>query len=318
VSPQNIVVGLDGTSRLIDFGIAKAASRISVTNSGVVKGKLHYMSPEQVQQKRLDRRADIFSAGVVLYEALTGQRPFAGEDDGDVVLGILIGEVPRASSVVVGLAPALDSAVARALDRDRDNRFQTAAEFQEALERAVAPATARDVARTVEHLGCAGFELRRAALQAALEDESISASRKAPPMDGPGPLADGTSAAPPQRGQNLMRTSAAPLHAESLANRKARWVLVVGAVMAAIAAAALLGTRRSAPADAAVSVTPLAPASSAVGPDQARSSAMEPIPTPEPPTSTPSARPSPPARLPDRPRSLPASDLHRHNPYGTP
>src|SRR5262249_45360540 len=69
VSPQNIIVGVDGSSRLIDFGIAKAASRISVTNSNVLKGKLRYMSPEQIRQKTLDQRSDIFAAGAVLFEA---------------------------------------------------------------------------------------------------------------------------------------------------------------------------------------------------------------------------------------------------------
>jgi serine/threonine-protein kinase len=179
VSPQNIIVGRDGTSRLIDFGIAKAASRISVTHSGVVKGKLRYMSPEQVQQKPLDRRADVFSAGVVLYEALTGKRPFAGEDDGDIVLGILLGEVPPPSSVVGGLPLAIDAVVDRALQRDRADRFQTAAELQEALERAVAPASVRDVARVVEWCGAEEFEVRRAILQAAIEDQPTSSRRPA-------------------------------------------------------------------------------------------------------------------------------------------
>lgn len=177
VSPQNVIVGRDGASRLIDFGIAKAASRATVTHSGVVKGKLRYMSPEQVQQKLLDRRADVFSAGVVLYEALTGQRPFTGEDEGDIALGILLGEVAPPSSLVPGISRELDAVVDRALARDRADRFQTAAEFQAALERAVPAASMLDVARVVDACGAEEFEFRRAVLQAALDEAPASATR---------------------------------------------------------------------------------------------------------------------------------------------
>jgi serine/threonine-protein kinase len=169
VSPQNVIVGRDGTSRLIDFGIAKAASRLSVTNSAVLKGKLRYMSPEQFRRKPIDRRTDVFSTGVVLYEALTGQGLFRGDDEGDVALGILVGEVPRVSELVPGLPAALDPVLEKALERDRELRFATAAEFQEALDRALTPAAARDVARVVEHLGREELDRRRTAVQAALK-----------------------------------------------------------------------------------------------------------------------------------------------------
>jgi serine/threonine-protein kinase len=178
VSPHNVIVGVDGTSRLIDFGIAKAASCVSVTNTGVVKGKLRYMSPEQVQRKPLDRRADVFSAGVVLYEALTGRRPFAGDDEGDIVVGVLIGEVPPPSSIVEGLPAAIDDVVEKALARRRDERFATAAEFQEALERALPPAAPREVASAVEALGGRELEARREGLRATLEGRAVTNPRR--------------------------------------------------------------------------------------------------------------------------------------------
>src|SRR5262249_23054431 len=85
VSPQNILVGVDGASRLIDFGIAKAAHRLTETRSGSLKGKLGYMSPEGAQGKGLDRRSDLFAVGVVLHEALTSKRLFFGENEYDTL-----------------------------------------------------------------------------------------------------------------------------------------------------------------------------------------------------------------------------------------
>jgi serine/threonine-protein kinase len=178
VSPQNIIVGVDGTSRLIDFGIAKATSRISVTNSGVVKGKLRYMSPEQVKQKPLDRRSDIFAAGVVLFETLTGKRLVDGEDEGDIALGLLLGSFPAPTSIVSDLPPGIDEVMEKVLESDRDKRYQTAAELAEALERAIPPASAREVGRLALELGASSITVRREALRKALDapGETVAAT----------------------------------------------------------------------------------------------------------------------------------------------
>src|SRR5205823_13430978 len=85
VSPQNIVVGVDGTTRLVDFGFAKARHRITETKSGSLKGKYGYMSPEQARAQPVDRRSDIFSLAVVLHEALTAKRLFQGEHELDTL-----------------------------------------------------------------------------------------------------------------------------------------------------------------------------------------------------------------------------------------
>ena len=175
VSPQNILVGADGRSRLIDFGIAKAARRIAVTRTGTLKGKVRYMAPEQLRRQAVDARADVFSAGVVLYEALTGVPPFAGEDEGDTLLSVLLGEPPRPSTLVAGLPTALDEVVARALATSREERYPSASALHEALEGAVPPAPPREVALAVERLcGEAMGALRervRACLDAGEEDE---------------------------------------------------------------------------------------------------------------------------------------------------
>src|SRR5436305_14530162 len=81
VSPQNIILSYEGEVKLIDFGIAKAANKITKTQAGILKGKFGYMSPEQVRGLPLDRRSDVFSVGIVLYELLTGERLFVGESD---------------------------------------------------------------------------------------------------------------------------------------------------------------------------------------------------------------------------------------------
>ena len=169
VSPQNIVVGVDGGSRLIDFGVAKARHRITETKSGSLKGKYGYMSPEQTRALPLDRRADLFSAGVVLHEALTGKRLFQGENEYDTLRRIVEGPIPLPSQCGAVVPAALDAVVAKALERDREKRFQTAAEFLEALEHALRPATPRDVSAALEvHCGKRLAD-RREALRDALE-----------------------------------------------------------------------------------------------------------------------------------------------------
>jgi len=146
VSPQNIIVGTDGTSRLIDFGIARAATRLSETKTGSLKGKIAYMAPEQAQGGSVDRRVDIFASGVTLHEALVGKRLFRGENDLDTLRRILESRIPAPSELVPDISPELDDVVLRALERDPDARFATAADFLDALERATPTASAREVA----------------------------------------------------------------------------------------------------------------------------------------------------------------------------
>ncbi len=166
VSPHNVIVGVDGTSRLIDFGIAKAAAKITSTDSKVLKGKLRYMSPEQIKKKSLDRRSDIFSAGTMLFEAITGRLLFDGENDAEVLMSILLEDDSFASAVDVPkeIVPVLD----KALRQDREQRFQTALEFHEALESACPPATARDVAKWLLQHSANALSARRERIQASL------------------------------------------------------------------------------------------------------------------------------------------------------
>lgn len=148
VKPENIFVTDDGRVRLLDFGLAKAAAKPrapavpdatttgteAITDGHVVLGTLHYMSPEQLRGQALDHRSDIFSVGVVLYELLTGQRPFGGDSAADVMSAVLSAEVAPVSAAGAGVSPALDRLVARCLEKSPDDRFQSARDLAFALE----------------------------------------------------------------------------------------------------------------------------------------------------------------------------------------
>jgi hypothetical protein len=149
VSPQNVVVGADGVARLLDFGVAKAAGRMQSTLEGQIKGKLGYMAPEQLSGFEVDRRADVFAAAVVLWEALTGERAFGGDAPPDVIRAVLTRDVPAPSSIVPELTRSVDDVVMRGMAREKTSRFPGAREMAAALERAVPPASARAVSEWV-------------------------------------------------------------------------------------------------------------------------------------------------------------------------
>ncbi|MCC6526575.1 MAG: protein kinase [Polyangiaceae bacterium] len=136
VSPQNILIGTDGCTRITDFGVARATARLANTRAGSMKGKLAYMAPEQTKGENLDLRADLFAMGIVFWEVLAARRLFRGQSEAQTLAKVLIDPIPRLKSVVPDIHPALDEVAARALDRDPDKRFQTAAQMADAIERA--------------------------------------------------------------------------------------------------------------------------------------------------------------------------------------
>ncbi len=134
VSPSNIIVTYQSGVKLIDFGIAKAASAKHVTEVGVVKGKASYMAPEQCRAENVDRRSDVFSLGIVLYEMLTMQRPFVAPEPLAVLAKIVNEEPVPPSRLRAGLPPALERVVMRALAKKPDDRYESAFALQEDLE----------------------------------------------------------------------------------------------------------------------------------------------------------------------------------------
>jgi serine/threonine protein kinase len=134
VSPSNVLVSYDGAVKLVDFGIARAGSNPSTTRGGL-KGKIGYMSPEQCRGKEtLDRRSDIFSAGVLLYELTTGRLPFVDETEYCVLNQIVNTDAPPPSTLVPSYPPALEKIVLRALARDRNYRYANALQLQTDIE----------------------------------------------------------------------------------------------------------------------------------------------------------------------------------------
>ncbi len=130
VTPENIFVSFDGTVKVLDFGIAKAANQIEQTRAGEIKGKLSYMSPEQCMGKPLDNRSDIFSMGVVLYEWLTGFKLFTGDSEVAILKSITEGKIYAPSYFKADIPEGVEAILMKALEKDRERRYQTAWEMQ--------------------------------------------------------------------------------------------------------------------------------------------------------------------------------------------
>lgn len=133
VTPHNILVGVNGVARLTDFGVARAELRCASTRAGQLKGKVAYMSPEQLNGAPLDGRSDIFAVGSMLWSALTGMRLFLGASDAQTMHAILTERVPQPSSVGLHPPAVFDPIILKALERDPEQRFGSAEEMEDAL-----------------------------------------------------------------------------------------------------------------------------------------------------------------------------------------
>jgi serine/threonine-protein kinase len=278
VSPQNIMVGIDGTARLLDFGIAKAAGRLHSTAQGQLKGKFAYMAPEQLTGEDADRRADVFAAAVVLWEALTGTRLFKGETPGALVNAVLSSPIPPPSSVAPELSLAIDNVVMQGLARQKRDRFATARDMAVALEAALPPATARAVGEWVE-VHAASSLRKRASLVRGVEN-----------AEGP-PGADELQAQVPTRMEAVSGHDEIPSRAfsnagpaaadetKAVSGRGGRRAWLAG--MAFVLLAATIGSVVTRKSGTAAAIGPAAPAASSSPPTVAASSSAPMAPPPQ-------------------------------------
>jgi serine/threonine-protein kinase len=133
ISPPNILLSKNGEIKLVDFGLAKANSQIESTDPGVVKGKFSYLSPEAASAQPVDHRADIFAVGIILWEMFTGRRLFYGETDYQTVELVRQARVPSIAALNPEIEPELEAVVRKALARDAEERYQSAADLADAL-----------------------------------------------------------------------------------------------------------------------------------------------------------------------------------------
>ena len=290
VSPQNIMVSVDGVVRVVDFGIAKAAGRLAETRDRQVKGKLRYMSPEHARGKPVSRQADVYAAGVVLWELLTGEPLHQGAPNA-VLERVLFGTVPPPSSRGDQISPEFDAIIAKATARSPADRYATAADMARALEERARPALPAEVSAWLEEV--AGEALReRAALVGELEKrprceatllsatEGASAEQPArpPAADLAAPASGGALGPASDRDALEMSTEVQPVRPRPLGRRIAATSAVVLLVLAASAAVLYPPRRATEPSAAAASGADRPSASSDLDPP----AEPEPKPAPEP------------------------------------
>ncbi len=273
VTPQNILVGIDGVARLLDFGVAKAAGRAHTTREGQIKGKLAYMAPEQIMGVGVSRATDLYAASVVLWEMLTGERLFAGGSEVDVVAKLLSRKIEPPRSIVPDLPQTLDDLVMKGLAAKVEDRFATARDMCMALgECGVSEAPGIAVGEWVERIAAQALADRTAKI-AAIERRSGLPARNfdsSPPdaaaiSSSPPPDSTGPSTLPPPTGTARSAADAVTVTMNtSIIRRDARvravgiGTAVVGVVLAAGVASVRIARdareRANAPAPASPSI----------------------------------------------------------------
>ena len=226
VSPQNILVGIDGVSRITDFGVAHAATRLSSTRTGQLKGKLAYMAPEQARGGVVDRRADVFALGVVLWELLAGKRLFKASNDAETLHRILFAPVPTLRGAGINVPIPLEAVCMRALEREAEARYASAADFADELERVGRSlgmlATTREIATYVDGTIGAEISQQREVVRGWLSRSEPSRNERVHVPSSPGSRSGPSQARPSSRDVTILATpggSAASSSAAPTANR---------------------------------------------------------------------------------------------------
>ena len=200
VTPHNVFVTYTGQVKLCDFGIAKTMSSSVETRAGVLKGKVSYMAPEQVLSSQIDRRADLFAVGVMLWEAATGARMWKDQSDLQIMQTLSQGHVPAAVEANPSIDPELAAVIDRALAPRPEDRFGTASEFRQALEAFLFGRTARIKPRAIGEWVSGLFQKERANLQAVVQDQLAGSNSSPPALDPPRvPMGDSSPSRSVQR-----------------------------------------------------------------------------------------------------------------------
>ncbi len=177
VSPQNLLIGCDGRTRLTDFGVAKAQDRVQVTQVDEVKGKLSYLAPERIDKRRIcTAQSDVFSMAIVLWECIAGRRLFAGDSTVDTLAAVMARPIPSLRDLGAAIPLPVDDVIARALSRDLDTRFSTAADFASALERSGGPllvGTHAEVGRLMEAFAGLRMAERHSQIRLAVAKDDV-------------------------------------------------------------------------------------------------------------------------------------------------
>jgi len=199
VKPANVLVSRDGRVKVTDFGIARAVADAGLTMPGLTMGSVHYFSPEQARGEPTTAASDVYSLGIVLYELLTGRRPWGGDSAAAIAMARLSGAAPLPSAVRAGIPPALDAIVRRAMSRDPAQRYQSAAEMREALDAFLAdraPSAASPVG-----VGAAAAAAGAAGAAGGLAAGSVASSRGMDPVDSISPATVASGVARPNAGR---------------------------------------------------------------------------------------------------------------------
>jgi serine/threonine-protein kinase len=257
VSPLNVMVTFDGQVKVLDFGIAKSAESTLETKTGILKGRVAYMAPEQAWGQPVDRRADVYAAGVMIWEAVTGQRLWAGKNDVEILARLLREGAPRLRSVVPHVPPDLDALCARAMAGNAADRHPSAAALLDDLEAHLAKRSDAMTMRDVGGLVSAVFAEERRRMN-TLIDETLGRVRSHP-ASGVMPTLEGRTRGTPSGGmlvlaepsqsallslapgqilrdlQASLPASAAPSETEAVPWGKTRRAVVLGGAVGALA-----------------------------------------------------------------------------------
>ena len=257
VSPQNVLVGVDGVARVLDFGIAKAASRASTTEDGQIKGKTAYMAPEQLHHATVDRRTDIFAASVMLWELLCARRLFFADSPGETIARVLTAPIDPPELHTPGLPPALSAAVLRGLSRDPAGRFDTAEDMALAIEEALPMPRAKDIGAWVNAIARSTLEARnelvhlveksshKMPVAAQASDSTLArvideAERRRLHAEMPTDAGSGQTPALPPRGEEstelaTVQSTSHPVKTRPSASRAPLWLAIGGGTALALA-----------------------------------------------------------------------------------